>query len=157
MIKKVRDYVLEINQKYKDEAEDKYDFWDNHIKFVVQRSLELAEIYKADKELVEIGALLHDIALMSRELIIKYPQIYQYSTIWMEDITHVTKKGSETFTLSSTNKLLKQYPYTTGLKTGSTDKAKYCLSATARRNDMDMIAVIMAAPDTKTRFKEVEI
>ena len=66
MIKKVRDYVLGINQKYKDEAEDKYDFWDNHIKFVVQRSLELAEIYKADKELVEIGALLHDIALMSK-------------------------------------------------------------------------------------------
>ena len=65
MIKKVRDYVLEINQKYKDEAEDKYDFWDNHIKFVVQRSLELAEIYKADKELVEIGSLLHDIALLS--------------------------------------------------------------------------------------------
>ena len=66
MIKKVRDYVLGINQKYKDEAEDKYDFWDNHIKFVVQRSLELAEIYKANKELVEIGSLLHDIALMSK-------------------------------------------------------------------------------------------
>ena len=97
-----------------------------------------------------------DVAFMSRELITKYPQIYQYSTIWMEDITHVTKKGSETFTLSSTNKLLKQYPYTTGLKTGSTDKAKYCLSATANYDGMDLIAVIMGAPDPTTRFKEAK-
>jgi D-alanyl-D-alanine carboxypeptidase (penicillin-binding protein 5/6) len=98
-----------------------------------------------------------DVALMSRELITKYPQIYQYSTIWMEDITHVTKKGTETFTLSSTNKLLKQYPFTTGLKTGSTDKAKYCLSATASYNGMDLIAVIMGAPDPATRFGEAKI
>lgn len=97
-----------------------------------------------------------DVALMSKELITKYPQIYQYSTIWMEDITHVTKKGSETFTLSSTNKLLKQYPYATGLKTGSTDKAKYCLSATANYNGMDLIAVIMGAPDPTARFGEAK-
>lgn len=97
-----------------------------------------------------------DVALMSKELITKYPQIYQYSTIWMEDITHVTKKGSETFTLSSTNKLLKQYPYTTGLKTGSTDKAKYCLSATANYKGMDLISVIMGAPDPTTRFGEAK-
>lgn len=95
-----------------------------------------------------------DVALMSRELITKYPQIYQYTTIWMEDITHVTKKGSESFTLSSTNKLLKQYPYTTGLKTGSTDKAKYCLSATANYEGMDLIAVVMGAPDPASRFGE---
>ncbi len=97
-----------------------------------------------------------DVAIMSRELITKYPQIYQYSTIWMEDITHVTKKGSEIFTLSSTNKLLKQYPYATGLKTGSTDKAKYCLSATAHYNGMDLIAVVMSAPDYKLRFSEAQ-
>ena len=97
-----------------------------------------------------------DVALMSKELITKYPQIYQYSTIWMEDITHVTKKGRETFTLSSTNKLLKQYPYTTGLKTGSTDKAKYCLSATANYKGMDLISVIMGAPDPTTRFGEAK-
>ncbi len=97
-----------------------------------------------------------DVAVMSRELITKYPEIYNYSTIWMEDITHVTQKGSEVFTLSSTNKLLKQYPYTTGLKTGSTDKAKYCLSATANHNGMDLIAVVMAAPDYKLRFKEAQ-
>ena len=97
-----------------------------------------------------------DVALMSKDLVTKYPQIYQYSTIWMEDITHVTQKGSETFTLSSTNKLLKQYPYATGLKTGSTDKAKYCLSATANHKGMDLIAVIMGAPDPMTRFSEAK-
>ncbi len=97
-----------------------------------------------------------DVALMSKELIMRYPQIHEYSTIWMEDITHVTKKGSESFTLSSTNKLLKQYPYTTGLKTGSTDKAKYCLSATAKYNDMELIAVVMGAPDPTARFGEAQ-
>ena len=97
-----------------------------------------------------------DVALMSRELITKYPQVYHYTTIWMEDINHVTTRGSEPFTLASTNKLLKQYQYTTGLKTGSTSVAKYCFSATARKNDIDLIAVIMGAPDPKVRFSEAE-
>ena len=57
-----------------------------------------------------------DIALMSRELTVSYPQIFEYTSIWMEDITHHTKKGDSTFTLSSTNKLIRQYPYATGLK-----------------------------------------
>ncbi len=95
-----------------------------------------------------------DVALMSKELITEYPQIFDYSTIWMEDIVHETAKGSETFTLSSTNKLLKQYPYATGLKTGSTDKAKYCLAATAHHKDMDLIAVIMGDPDPQKRFTD---
>ena len=95
-----------------------------------------------------------DVALMSRELITKHSDIFRYSTVWMDSITHITRKGSSEFGLSNTNKLLKAYQGITGLKTGSTGLAKYCLSATARRNDMDMIAVIMAAPDTKTRFKE---
>lgn len=96
----------------------------------------------------------NDVALMSRELITKHPEIYTYTQIWMEDITHVTRKGSSLFTLSSTNKLIKQYKWATGLKTGSTSKAKYCLSATANKNDIDMIAVVMAAPDHKIRFTE---
>lgn len=95
-----------------------------------------------------------DVAIMSRELITKYPAIFNYSTIWMENITHVTAKGSSEFGLANTNKLLKQYQWTTGLKTGSTSKAKYCVSATARKNDIDLIAVIMAAPDYKIRFAE---
>ena len=97
-----------------------------------------------------------DVAIMSRELIVNHPEIYEYTQIWMEDITHVTKQGSSLFTLSSTNKLLKQYAYTTGLKTGSTSKAKFCLSATARKDDMDMIAVIMGAEDGKMRFSEAQ-
>ncbi|MDY3770862.1 MAG: D-alanyl-D-alanine carboxypeptidase family protein [Lachnospiraceae bacterium] len=97
-----------------------------------------------------------DVALMSRELITKYPEIYRYTKIWMEDITHVTPKGSTPFTLSSTNKLLKQYEYTTGLKTGSTSVAKYCFSATAHKDGIDLIAVVMAAPDHKVRFADAK-
>lgn len=95
-----------------------------------------------------------DIALMSRELILKYPEIYNYTKIWQEDITHVTAKGSSPFTLSNTNKLLRQFDGCTGLKTGSTSAAKYCLSATAQRDGVDMIAVLLASPDSKTRFNE---
>lgn len=95
-----------------------------------------------------------DVAIMSRELVLRYPEIYDYTGIWMEDITHNTARGSSTFTLSSTNKLLKQYPYTTGLKTGSTSKAKFCISATARKDGIDLISVIMGSEEGKTRFKE---
>ena len=95
-----------------------------------------------------------DVAIMSRELTTKYPQIHDYSTIWMESITHTTRQGSEEFVLSNTNKLLKQYDGCTGLKTGSTSAALYCLSATAVRNDIELIAVIMAAPESKVRFAE---
>lgn len=97
-----------------------------------------------------------DIALMSRALITTYPKIHEYSTIWMENITHTTKKGSTEFGLTNTNKLVRQYPYATGLKTGSTSKAKYCVSATAKKEDMELIAVIMAAPDYKVRFEDAE-
>lgn len=95
-----------------------------------------------------------DIALMSRELITKYPQIEDYSTIWMENITHTTAKGSSEFGLSNTNKLIRQYEYAIGLKTGSTSGAKFCLSATARKDGVNMIAVVMAEPDSKTRIKD---
>lgn len=95
-----------------------------------------------------------DIALMSRELITKYPQIHDYCTIWMENITHTTKKGTTEFGLSNTNKLIRHYEYATGLKTGSTSKAKFCISATAKKDDMELIAVIMAADDSKIRNKD---
>lgn len=96
----------------------------------------------------------YDIALMSRELITKYPEVHKYCTVWMEDITHTTKKGSTQFTLTNTNKLIKQYQYATGLKTGSTSQAKYCVSATAKKDGIELIAVIMAAPDYKVRFRD---
>lgn len=95
-----------------------------------------------------------DVAIMSRELVTKHPEIYNYTKIWMEDIVHVTRQGSSTFTLSSTNKLLRQYEWATGLKTGSTSKAKYCLSATASKDGIDLIAVVMGAPDNKVRFQD---
>ncbi len=99
-----------------------------------------------------------DIAIMSRELINKYPQIHNYSTIWMENITHVTKQGTKEFGLSNTNKLLKMATNftVTGLKTGSTSIAKYCLSATAEKNGVRLIASIMAAPDYKIRFADAQ-
>ncbi|MGN0333850.1 MAG: D-alanyl-D-alanine carboxypeptidase family protein [Lachnospiraceae bacterium] len=95
-----------------------------------------------------------DIALMSRELITKYPKIHDYCMIWMENITHTTKKGTTEFGLSNTNKLVRHYQYATGLKTGSTSKAKFCISATGEKDDMEMIAVIMAADDSKIRNKD---
>ena len=97
-----------------------------------------------------------DIAIMSRELITKYPQIHNYSTIWMENITHVTKQGTREFGLSNTNRLLKMATNfrVTGLKTGSTSKAKFCVSATGRKDDIDLIAVIMAADDSKARVRD---
>lgn len=96
----------------------------------------------------------YDIAVMSRELVTKYPEILSYSSIWMEDITHETKKSSSTFTLTNTNKLIRSYEGCKGLKTGSTSKAGYCLSAVAERNGVTLIAVVMAAPDYKARFKD---
>ncbi len=96
-----------------------------------------------------------DIAIMSRELITKYPQIQEYTTKWQDSITHNTKKGSTEFGLTNTNKMIKWYNGATGLKTGSTGKALYCLSGTAQRDGLKLIAVVMAAPDPKVRFQEV--
>ncbi len=97
-----------------------------------------------------------DIAIMSRELINTYPEIHKYSTIWMDTITHETKQGSKEFGLSNTNRLLKMAVnfQVTGLKTGSTSAAKYCLSATAEKDGVRLIAVVMAAPDYKARFTD---
>ena len=94
-----------------------------------------------------------DIALMSRELITKYPEVFDYTKIWMENITHMTARGSSEFGLTNTNKLLRSYDGCDGLKTGSTSKALFCISATAERNGIRLISVIMAGPDSKTRFR----
>lgn len=95
-----------------------------------------------------------DIALMSRELITKYPQVHDYSMIWMENITHNTSKGTSEFGLTNTNKLVRQYEYATGLKTGSTGEAKFCVSATGEKNGIELIAVVMAAENSKERFAD---
>lgn len=96
-----------------------------------------------------------DISLMSRELITRHPSVFQYSTIWMDSIYHVTKRGKSEFGLANTNKFLKYYNGATGLKTGFTSKAMYCISATARRDNMDLIAVVMGAPTSKERTQDV--
>ena len=97
-----------------------------------------------------------DVAIMSRELTTKYPKIFDYTQIWMEDITHETPQGTSTFTLTSTNKLLKQYQWATGLKTGSTSKAQFCLSATATKDGIDLMAVVMGAPDNNHRVQDAQ-
>jgi len=87
-----------------------------------------------------------DIAIMSRELLTKHPSIKEFTTIWMDTI----RDGA--FGLSNTNKLVRFYPGATGLKTGFTASAMYCLSATAERDGMELIAVVMGAPSSAARF-----
>lgn len=93
----------------------------------------------------------YDISLMSKELINNHPQIKKYTTIWMDNL----RDGKSE--LVNTNKLIRTYDGITGLKTGSTSLALYNLSATATRNDLSLIAVVMRAPTAKTRFKEAKL
>jgi len=95
-----------------------------------------------------------DVAIMSRELVTKYPEIHDITKIWQDSIIHKTRKGEKEFVLTNTNKLIKWYQYANGLKTGSTSKALYCVSGTAEKDGIKFIAVIMAAPDYKQRFRE---
>ena len=88
----------------------------------------------------------HDIALMSRELLKNHPDVRQFTTIWMDTV----RQGA--FGLSNTNKLIRFYPGATGLKTGFTSGAGYCLSASAQRDGMELVAVVMGAESSKTRF-----
>ena len=95
-----------------------------------------------------------DVAIVSRELITRFPRILEYSSIWMENIIHRTAQGEKEFCLTNTNKLIRSYEGCVGLKTGSTSLAKYCVSAVASRNNITLISVVMAAPDYKVRFKD---
>ncbi len=95
-----------------------------------------------------------DIGIMSRELITKHPDIIDFSTIWMDSIIHTTKRGQSQFDLANTNKFLNMYNGATGLKTGYTSEAKYCMSATATRDGVSMIAVIMGAETKDIRNNE---
>ena len=96
----------------------------------------------------------YDIVLMTRELAQRYPEVFKYTKIWMDTIIHKTKKGEKEFGLSNTNKLIRQYHGCTGMKTGSTGKAGFCLSATATRNKIHMIAVVMGCESSKARIKD---
>ena len=88
----------------------------------------------------------HDIGVMSRELLKNHPDIKKYTTIWMDTLRNGT------FGLSNTNKMVRFYPGATGLKTGFTSKAGYCLSASAQRDGMELVAVVMGAKTSAERF-----
>ena len=90
----------------------------------------------------------YDIALMSRQLLLHHPDIRQYTTIWTDSI----RNGA--FGLTNTNRLVRFYDGATGLKTGFTASAQYCMSAAAQRNGMELIAVVMKAPTTAQRFQD---
>ena len=132
--------------------------------FVAQMNKKAADLGMNDTHFVNCCGLsanghltsAYDIALMSRELSVRHPQIHDYCTIWMENIIHRTKRGDSEFGLANTNKLLKQYPYATGLKTGYTAAAKYCLAATAEKDGVKLIAVLMAAPDIPSRTADAQ-
>ena len=89
----------------------------------------------------------HDIALMSRELLLRHPDIHRFTTVWMDSL----RDGA--FQLANTNKLIRYYDGATGLKTGFTSTAGYCLSASAERGGMELIAVVMKAPTSAERFE----
>jgi len=94
----------------------------------------------------------YDIALMSRELIFNHPDVVKFATTRLDKIIHKTARGEEEFGLTNTNKLIRNYTGTTGLKTGSTSEALYCISASAEKEGMHLIAVILGSPDPGTRF-----
>ena len=95
-----------------------------------------------------------DIAIMSRQLLLYHPEILEFSTIWMDSIIHKTKRGESRFDLANTNKFLNLYTGANGLKTGYTSQAKYCMSATATRNGVTLVAVVMGAETKDVRNSE---
>ena len=127
--------------------------------FVEQMNQRAAELGMADTHFVNPTGLpakghvtsAYDIALMSRELILNHPDIRRFTTIWTDSL----RDGA--FGLSNTNKLIRFYPGATGLKTGSTDAALYCLSATAERDGMELISVVMGAPTSTQRFEGAKV
>ena len=127
--------------------------------FVEKMNQRAAELGMADTHFVNPTGLpaeghvtsAYDIALMSRELILHHPDIRRFTTIWMDSL----RDGA--FGLSNTNKLIRYYEGATGLKTGSTDNALYCLSATAERDGMELIAVILKSPTSTQRFESAKV
>lgn len=95
-----------------------------------------------------------DIAILSRELLLKHPSVTEYTTIWMDTITHHTARGDSEFGLANTNKFLKKYEGANGLKTGYTSVAGFSMSATAVRNGITLIAVVMGSQTKDIRYKD---
>lgn len=94
----------------------------------------------------------YDMAMIARELIVNYPEILEFSSVYEDYLREDTKNK---FWLVNTNKLVRFYDGADGLKTGHTDAAKYCLAATAKKNDLRFIAIVLGEEDSKTRNQEV--
>jgi D-alanyl-D-alanine carboxypeptidase (penicillin-binding protein 5/6) len=95
-----------------------------------------------------------DIGILSRELLLNHPEVTDYTTIWMDTITHKTKRGESEFGLANTNKFLKKYEGANGLKTGYTSAAGFSMSATATRNGTTLIAVVMGSETKDMRYED---
>lgn len=127
----------------------------SHENFVAKMNQRAKELGMNDTTFINCNGLddpnhltsAHDIALMSAELM-KHSKIFDYTTIWMD-----TLRNGE-FGLVNTNKLIRFYTGATGLKTGSTSVAGFCISATAKRDNMNLIAVVMGSPSSKERFSD---
>lgn len=127
----------------------------SHEEFVAKMNARAKELGMADTTFINCNGLddpnhvtsAHDIALMSCELL-KHPKILEYTTVWMD-----TLRNGE-FGLVNTNKLIRFYSGANGLKTGSTGAAGFCISASAKRENMQLIAVVMGAPTSKERFAD---
>ncbi len=96
----------------------------------------------------------YDVAVVARELTVKHPDIFNYSMIWQDEIVHKTSRGDEPFGLTNTNKFIRSYNGATGLKTGSTSEALFCLAGTATREDLSLITVVLGANSADIRLKE---
>lgn len=95
-----------------------------------------------------------DVAIMSCELISKYPDVLNYTTIWNDEVIHTTNRGEEITDLWNTNKLLKTYDGINGLKTGFTSAAGFCISASATRDGLTLVSVILGGETSKDRFTD---
>lgn len=133
------DFVEKMNQKAK-------ELQMNSTHFVNPCGLEASEHYLSPKA----------IAILSRRLLLDYPEVLDYTTIWIDKIVHKTRKGESDFGLASTNKFLKKYEGANGLKTGYTSDAGFSISASATRDGMTLIAVVMGADTKEMREKDVE-
>ena len=127
--------------------------------FVVQMNAKAKQLGMKDTNFVNTNGLpvdnhyttAYDIALMSRELL-KHETISKYLTTWMDSV--VVGKKQATIGIANTNKMVKHYQGTTGVKTGFTQQAKYCLSASAKRGDTHLVAVTLGAETSPERFKD---
>jgi len=127
----------------------------SHEEFVIRMNERAKELGMNDTNFINCNGLdedghftsAYDISLMSKELI-SHPKILEFTSIWMDSL-----RGGE-FGLVNTNKLIRFYEGANGLKTGSTSVAKYCLSASAKRDNMTLIAVVLGAPSSKERFAD---